>query len=180
MDSNLNTSYSSTGRRFFIKKTLLGAGVLVFAQFLPLGCSRTPPSLEMYEEMEFFKSEEAYLLSHIAGRIIPLTDNDQSDLHDVIVRLDRYFIEAYPEDQKQFSRLLTVFNNPIFVFLFSGSFTSFDRMPDVQKDAYLRGWMTSIWKFRRTAFQALKRLIMSMHYTRDESWIEIGFGGPII
>lgn len=180
MSRNNDASSSSTGRRFFIKKTLLGTGALAFAQFLPVGCSRHLPASEKYENLEFFSAEEAYLLSQIAGRIIPLHEGEESHLYDVIERLDEYFAGAFPEDQKEFSRLLTVFNNPVFVFIFSGSFTSFDRMSDTQKDAYLRGWMISIWGFRRTAFQALKRLIMSMHYTRDASWAEIGFGGPLI
>jgi len=169
-----------TDRRFFIKKTLLGAGALAVAQFLPIGCTRTPPVLKIYEELEYFSDEEAYLLSCIAKRIVPLGDDAGRDLHDVIIRLDRFFVDAFPEDQREFGRLLSVFNNPIFVFLFSGSFKSFDRMPDDQKDAYLRGWMISAWGFRRTAFQALKRLLMSMHYTRDESWVEIGYGGPLV
>lgn len=167
-------------RRFFITKSLLGTGALMFAQFLPLGCSRMPESLAGYQNLTFFDDGEAYLLTLIVARIIPLDDNDGEDIRNVMARLDRYFAAAYPEDQREFKRLLTVFNNPIFVFLFSGSARSFDRMNDTQKDSYLRGWMTSSWGFRRTAFQALKRLIMSMHYTRDESWPAIGFRGPLV
>jgi hypothetical protein len=37
--------------------------------------------------------------------------------------------------------------------------------------------MTSSFGFRRTGFQALKRLSMSMHYTDERSWEEIGFHG---
>lgn len=180
MSDNQPDERTYPDRRFFIKKSLLGGGALAFARFLPIGCTRTPPAVKEYEDIEFFSSEETYLLSLIAERILPLGDDADHDLHDVILRLDRFFIDAYPEDQKEFGRLLTVFNNPIFVFLFSGSFISFDRMSDDQKDAYLRGWMISAWSFRRTAFQALKRLLMSMYYTRDESWVEIGYGGPLV
>lgn len=176
----MNVNRTKPDRRFFIKKSFLGAGALLFAHYLPLGCTRTPPAMKIYDELEFFSNEEAYLLSLIAERILPLRNNSERDLYDVIHRLDRFFVDSYPEDQKEFGRLLTVFNNPVFVFLFSGSLTSFDRMRGDRKDAYLRGWMVSVWGFRRTAFQALKRLLMSMYYTRDESWKEIGYDGPLV
>ncbi len=180
MNRNTYSKYSDTGRRFFIKKSLLGVGSLFLAQFLSLGCSRTPSSFELFDGVEFFSDDEIYLLSLIAKRIIPLDDGNEHDLRDVLIRLDRFFLDAFPEDQTDFRRLLTVFNNPIFIFLFSASFRSFDRMPEAEKDEYLRGWMVSRWGFRRTAFQALKRLIMSVHYTRDESWERIGYGGPLV
>jgi len=180
MRGNPSAKRRSFDRRFFIKKSLLGSGSLFLAQFLPLGCSHTPSSFEVYGGTEFFTREEIYLMSLIAKRIIPLDDGNEHDLRDVLIRLDRFFVDAFPEDQTKFRRLLTVFNNPIFIFFFSGSVRSFDRMPDTEKDDYLRDWMLSRWGFRRTAFQALKRLIMSMHYTRDESWEKIGYGGPLV
>jgi hypothetical protein len=180
MIGNPFEKHRSSDRRFFIKKSLLGASSLLLAQFLPLGCSGTPSSFEAYDDADFFSDDETYLLSLITKRIIPLDDGNEHDLHDVLIRLDRFFVDAFPEDQKEFRRLLIVFNNPIFIFIFSGSVRSFDRMPDAERDDYLRGWMTSRWGFRRTAFQALKRLIMSMHYTRDETWEKIGYGGPLV
>jgi hypothetical protein len=50
-------------------------------------------------------------------------------------------------------------------------------MDSAGQDSYLEGWMTSSLGFRRTGFQALKRLSMSMHYTDAHSWEEIGFHG---
>lgn len=169
-----------TGRRFFIKKSIFGASALAFAQLLPLGCSRHIPPCSVHPELKYFTTEEAYLLSVIAQRIIPIRADDDAVTNDVIVRLDGYFIDALPEDQEEFTRLLKIFNHPVFVFLFAGSLTSYDRMSDSQKDNYLHGWMTSRWSFRRTAFQALKRLIMSMYYTRQESWEAIGYPGPLV
>jgi hypothetical protein len=180
MPANRSDSREIPERRFFIKKTLLGAGALTFGSLLPLGCSRTTPSTGVTGMTEFFDDDEAYILLLIARRIITLDAADDGVVHDIIVRLDRYFTESYPEDQREFRRLLTVFNNPVFVFLFSGYFKSFDRMGDAQKDVYLREWMTSSWGFRRTAFQALKRLMMSMYYTHDKSWESIGFDGPLL
>ena len=50
-------------------------------------------------------------------------------------------------------------------------------MDDKAQDGYFEGWMTSSLGFRRTGFQALKRLSMSMVYTDQRSFGEIGYHG---
>lgn len=180
MKSGRNHLNDPSGRRFFIKKSFLGASAFAVAGFLPIGCSHSPPSTDFPDGMDYFDAGETYLLSHIIRRIVPLSHDDNDTLRDVLIRLDRFFIDSPPEDQREFGRLLTVFNHPAFVFIFGGSFKSFDRMSDKEKDEYLRGWMISSLGFRRTAFQALKKLIMSMYYTRDESWNAIGYAGPLV
>jgi hypothetical protein len=48
-------------------------------------------------------------------------------------------------------------------------------MSTESQDDYLEGWMTSRLGFRRTGFQALKRLCMSMYYTDPASFSAIGY-----
>jgi hypothetical protein len=50
-------------------------------------------------------------------------------------------------------------------------------MSPADKDSYIEDWMTSNLGFRRTGFQALKRVSMSMFYTDSRSWKEIGYEG---
>lgn len=53
-----------------------------------------------------------------------------------------------------------------------------DLSEDVQ-DAWLRGWETSRVPLFRTAFQALRRLILSTHYADPSTWPAIGYRGPL-
>ena len=55
--------------------------------------------------------------------------------------------------------------------------SSFLNMTLAVKDSYLHDWMTSSLGFRRTGFQALKRVSMSMFYTDSRTWKEIGYDG---
>jgi hypothetical protein len=168
------------GRRFFIKKSLLGIGVMTLGGFLSPGTARKTEPVFKHGELHFFDNEESEVVSLIVRSLISAKYASPEDIRDVVIRLDRYFEEAYPEDQSEFRRLLVVFNNPIFVLFFSGYLKSFTSMSDIQREEYLYSWMTSAWGFRRTAFQALKRLCMSMHYTRDSSWRHIGYAGPLL
>jgi hypothetical protein len=51
--------------------------------------------------------------------------------------------------------------------------------PD-QQDASLRGWMTSRFEFRRTAFLGLRNLCFLGWYSQPESWGLIGYQGPLL
>jgi hypothetical protein len=79
--------------------------------------------------------------------------------------------------QDQLHQLFTVFNAPFFTFLFDFRFCSFLNMSALDKDSYVLDWMTSKFGFRRTGFQALKRVSLSMFYTDSRSWKEIGYEG---
>ena len=53
-----------------------------------------------------------------------------------------------------------------------------DLEPDRQ-DAWLRGWEISRLPFLRTAFQGMRRLILSTHYTDPATYPGIGYHGPL-
>jgi hypothetical protein len=167
-------------RRFFIRKSIFGAAAVTVGGYLSLGSIRSAIAAFDPDDLHFFDMDESEVLLSLARSMLPAANVSTEDIRDVVVRLDRYFDNAYPEDQKEFRRLLVVFNNPVFVFLFSGYPKSFVSMSELQRNVYITGWMTSSWGFRRTAFQALKRLFMTMHYTRDASWNSIGYGGPLV
>jgi len=99
---------------------------------------------------------------------------------DVAGRADVFLSTADPEIRDQIHQLLTVFNAPFFTFLFDFRFSSFLNMSPQDKDSYLEDWMKSILGLRRTGFQALKRLCMSMYYTDSRSWKEIGYEGMFL
>jgi hypothetical protein len=95
----------------------------------------------------------------------------------VPVRADQFLAGADPEVQDQFHQLLSVFNAPFFTFLFDFRGSSFLNMSPGDKDSFIEDWMTSKFSFRRSGFQALKRVSMSMFYTESRSWKDIGYEG---
>jgi len=151
-------------------------GVHGLAAFLRVSRAHRPVDLV------FFSDQEYQIVQAIARRVIgteSTTDPGPANV-DVALRADRFLAGADPEIQEQFHQLLVVFNGPLFTFLFDFRFSSFLEMSPEHQDTYLEDWMTSSLAFRRTAFQALKRLCASMHYTDPRSWDEIAYTGMFL
>jgi hypothetical protein len=166
-------------RRRFLKETLLGTAFLSTARFLPSAAVAAEALTRIPDTLLYFSPKEFLIFEAIADRIIGASPTGLPGSADVGVaaRADQFLHRADPEIQEQFHQLLTVFNAPLFTFLFDFRFSSFLSMSPEDKDSYLEDWMTSVLGIRRTGFQALKRICMSMFYTHRSSWSEIGYEG---
>jgi len=167
------------GRRRFLKQTLFGAAALSIARLLPEGYVYAEVPKDIRGQLTFF-SEQEYLIVSAASAC--LTSHTASETPpektiDVALRADRFLSDEQPEIQEQVHLLLTIFNSAIVAFFFHFKFSTFLKMDVEAQNSYLDGWMTSWFNFRRTGFQALKRLCMSMHYTDSRSWDEIRYHG---
>jgi hypothetical protein len=169
----------STGRRRFLRQTLFGSAALFVAPFIPAKILRPQNGRKTAPPLLFFTQEEYAVVSAAAARLTGFTAGapDAKDAIDAALRADKFLSTEDPEIQDQIHLLLTIFNSPIAAFLFSFEFSRFTGMDDKAQDGYLEGWMTSSLGFRRTGFQALKRLSMSMVYTDERSFEEIGYHG---
>jgi hypothetical protein len=170
---------TSQGRRRFLRQTLFGAAALFVAPFLPSGSLRAQTGGDTGRKLLFFSEEEYGIVSAAAARLtgFPQEDPGSKETIDRAHRADSFLSTEDAEIQDQVHLLLRVFNSPIAAFFFSFKFSSFSAMDAADQESYIGGWMTSSLGFRRTGFQALKRLSMSMHYTDERSWPEIGFHG---
>ena len=172
--------YSS--RRKFLKETLFGMIALAAAKLIPLESAHAGLASEIQQQLKFFSPLEFLIIKKTAGRIAGASSGGNAGTDDVNValRADTFLADADPEIQEQFHQLLTVFNGALFTFLFDFRFTSFVAMSPADQDSYLQSWMTSRLAFRRTAFQALKRICLSMFYTDSRAWNEIHYDGMFL
>lgn len=165
----------SSTRRAFLKETLLGTMFLAAAR--PLRVLAT--AMEEPPPPGFFSEEERAIITAAAQRLIGTAVEPDAPLIDVSSRADRFLAEEEPGVQEQMHLLLAIFNSQFAALVFSLKFSSFLDMNPQARDEYLEGWMTSRLGFRRTGFQALKRLCMSMYYTHPASYAGIGYS-PLI
>jgi hypothetical protein len=171
-----------SSRRKFLKETLFGTLLLSAAKLIPFDIARADAGAEIRPLLKFFSPNEFFIMQAVAERIVgtpPRTGLLAREVN-VAFRADQFLIDADPEVQEQFHQLLTVFNGALFTFLFDFRFSSFINMSPEDQDSYLQSWMTSSYEFRRTAFQALKRISLSMFYTEHRSWNEIGYDGMFL
>lgn len=168
-----------TSRRKFLRETFFGAVFLSAARFFPDSLSAGTSSEDSPSDLRYFSPYEYVVMQAIAVRIVGEPGPGEPGARDVNValRADHFLATADVEMQEQFHQLLTVFNAPFFTFLFDLRFSSFVAMAPEDQDSYLEDWMTSNLGFRRTGFQALKRISLSMFYTESTTWKEIGYEG---
>jgi hypothetical protein len=170
---------TGTSRRKFLKQTLSGVVVLAAAKLLPADVLFADELGKVPKDLSYFSPKEFQIFAAAAERLIGPASSGEASVRDVDVasRADRFLAGADPEVQEQVHQLLSVFNAPLFAFLFDFRTSSFLNMSAADKDSYLEDWMTSKFGFRRSGFQALKRVSMSMFYTDSRSWKEIGYDG---
>ena len=169
-------------RRRFLKETLAGLAFLSLGQVLPRSIGLAQVRFGAPSGLLFFSAHEYHLLQAIAERILGSgpADTPASGAVDVALRADNFLASADPDVKSQIHQLLSVFNSPLFTFLFDLRFSSFVEMAPDDQDSYLEDWMTSSLAFRRTGFQALKHVVTSMYYTDERSWEEIGYHGMFL
>jgi hypothetical protein len=168
-----------TTRRKFLKETLTGVVFLSVSKLVPSEALLAGELSQVPKDLGFFSPREYLIFEAVAERIIGLPSPGQPSIKDVGVasRADQFLAGADSEAQDQLHQLFTVFNAAFFTFLFDFRFSSFLNMSAPDKDSYILDWMTSKFGFRRTGFQALKRVALSMFYTDNRSWKEIGYEG---
>jgi hypothetical protein len=168
-----------TTRRKFLKETLTGVALLSVSNLVPSGALLAVEMRQVPGNLLFFSRREYLIFEALAERIVGVPSSGHPGVKEVGVtsRADQFLAGADPEVQDQLHQLFTVFNAPFFTFLFDFRLTSFLNMSASDKDSYIRDWMMSSLGFRRTAFQALKRVSLSMFYTERRSWKEIGYEG---
>jgi hypothetical protein len=173
------TNNRITSRRTFLKETLSGVVFLSASRLIPLNNLYATGQDQVPKELLFFSPKEYLIFEAAAERLVGPAMPGQERTKDVGVaaRADQFLAGADPEVQEQLHQLLSVFNAPLFTFLFDFRTSSFLNMSHADRDSYLEDWMTSSLGFRRTGFQALKRISMSMFYTDNRTWKEIGYEG---
>jgi len=117
-------------------------------------------------------------LEALCRRMVPLDDGDPRAgelARAVATRLGT----VDPEKALLIARLLTVVDHPATAALTTLVPVRYSRMAPARQDAWLAGWETSRIPTRRTIFQALRRLILSTHYSNPATYAEIGYRGPL-
>lgn len=89
-----------------------------------------------------------------------------------------------PGSAKDFRRVLSVLDSPLYNLVLGGKPVRFSSLSPSRREEFLAGWRDSAIPLKRTAFQALKRLVCFLAYASTEAartnpnWPEIGYPGP--
>ena len=115
----------------------------------------------------------------LCRRMVPLPDDPDPSAarlaRSVEVRLGG--LEAEP--RRRVGGLLSMMDSPAAGLLSALRARGFADLPAERQDAWLRRWELSPIPPVRTAFQALRRLVLSTHYADPATFAGIGYRGPL-
>ena len=134
--------------------------------------------------------KETQVLGAVCGTLFPSIP-DESDLlrrSASDLGLDRLLADAVgtslqPGNARDFRRVLSVFDSPLFNLILTGRPVRFSRLDLPSREKYLKAWRDSPVPLKRTAFQALKRLTLFLAYAyvddggSNPNWRAIGYPG---
>ncbi|MGI0148110.1 MAG: gluconate 2-dehydrogenase subunit 3 family protein, partial [Thermoplasmata archaeon] len=95
-------------------------------------------------------------------------------------------IDSYvsPTQREDFRRLLRTLESPFLNLLLAAVPRSFSSMAPAARERYLLGWARSRLPVKRRGFQAVKRLVLFLAYSkplgdgRNPNWPIVGYDGP--
>jgi hypothetical protein len=168
-------------RRRFLKRGLVGGGLLLLAGTLPFAFRstlrrqpRTPLRLLSADEYAVFAAAAARLApGDGAGPKWPT-----ADALDCAGKADTLMARVHPDVGADFRRLLRMFESSFLGALVAGSPRPFTRATPAEQDTRLEAWRTSRLAILRSGYQALKRLAHATYYSSPEVYALMGYPGP--
>lgn len=167
----------SPDRREFIKRTLAGSMLLGSTALLTACQKRAAPASEISRPagLTVLDAPQFRTLAAFSQAILPGGGTDPA-IAAVPYRIDQEIRFWSAKNQAQVQSLLALIEHGTRYFVFS--WRSFNALSLAERRAYLRGWESSWFAFRRQAFQALRMMVFFYYYSQDETWKAIGYDGP--
>jgi hypothetical protein len=160
-------------RRGIVGTILIAAAGATGAFWWPTRRRRPRAGLRVFDETE------ASILSAVAATVLAIEPGAPSaDEVDVVGRVDALLALSPIPVQREFARLLHIFENGTTGLLTATGWTSFTAAGPASREARLHAWQTSRIALFRTGFQAMKRLCGACYYSSPASWPAIGYPGP--
>ncbi|HEU4385964.1 MAG TPA: gluconate 2-dehydrogenase subunit 3 family protein [Anaeromyxobacteraceae bacterium] len=168
------------GRRDFLRKGLVGGLLLAAGGGVFLATRRTRAASGL-GPLQILSPEEATVVLAVANRLVPERVGFPRPL-DVGVpgKVDALLAGLHPGAQKEFRRLVNLFEGAVAGFLFEGQARQFTACSPWEQEDRLRGWAQSRVTLRRSGFRALKKLVYAAYYGSPQTWPAIGYPGPPI
>ncbi len=163
-------------RRSFLKAA--GGGVVVALGAGGYLFSRQTKMIAAGEPLVFFTPREYSIFHSVAEALLDLPqDAPTIDEIGVAARADRMIGGHPPDSQKDFRRLLALFDNALAGFFLNGTIAPFSQLSVEDRRAVLTRWENHRLGVLRSGFVALKRTAMACYYSHERTWAGIKYPG---
>lgn len=166
-------------RRSVLKKGLLGGAILALGGMGALAVRKSKSVPLPPEGLLFLGPSEYAVVSALAFQMIPGVSGAPSvEEARVAFHADRTLAQAKVDAQKDFKRLLGLFENGLSQFLFEFKTQPFTQLSLEEQYNVLQSWQHSRLALRRTGFIALRTLLTACYYGNPATWAFVGYPGP--
>jgi hypothetical protein len=168
-------------RRRFLKRGLIGGGLLFLAGALPFAF-RSTLRRQPRAPLRLLSEDEYAVFAAAAARLAPGDGAGPkwptADALYCAGKVDALMARVHPDVGADFRRLLRLFESSFLGGLVAGSPRPFTRATPAEQDARLEAWRTSRLALLRSGYQALKRLAHATYYSSPEVYALLGYPGP--
>jgi hypothetical protein len=172
---------SHLDRRHFLKRGLVGGGLLVCAGALPFAF-RSTLRRQPRAPLRLLSADEYAVFAAAAARLVPGNGADPrwpaAQALDCAEKVDALMARVHPDIGSDFRRLLRLFESSLFGAVVAGSPRPFTRAAEAEQDARLEAWRRSRFALLRSGYQAIKRLAHATYYSSPEIYALVGYPGP--
>jgi hypothetical protein len=169
-------------RRTFLKRGLLGGGLLLAAGSLPFAFRTTLLGRRPRRELRLLTVQEHAVLAAVAARLVPGDGAGPTwptaEAVDCAGKIDALLATVHPDVGSDFRRLLRLFESSFLNTFIAGSPRPFTRATPADQDARLEAWRRSSLAMLRSGYQAMKRLTHAAYYSSPEVFARVGYPGP--
>ena len=149
---------------------LLAAGALGLA--LQPGSTATPPG-----DLAVLDPKTWSIVAAVAETMAPPTGPTAAAL-DIATRVDRQLARMHPADAAEVVQALALLENGLVGMVFGGGFRPFTQSTTGERSAVLAGWRESRVATLRTAYKAIRGLVVTAYYSHPGSYVASGYPGP--
>ena len=168
-------------RRQFLRRGLLGGGLLFLAGALPFAF-RTTLRRGAPGPLRLLSLDEYAVFAAAAARLAPGDGAGPrwptAEALDCAGKVDTLMAGVHPDVGRDFQRLLRMFESSFLGAVVAGAPRPFTRSSPAEQDARLEAWRHSRLAVLRSGYQALKRLAHATYYSSPEIYALIGYPGP--
>jgi hypothetical protein len=172
---------SRLDRRRFLKRGLVGGGLLLCAGALPFAF-RSTLRRRPRAPLRLLSADEYAVFAAAAARLVPGDGAGPrwptADALDCGGKVDALLAEVHPDMGSDFRRLLRLFESGLLGAVVAGSPRPFTRASAADQDARLEAWRRSRFDLLRSGYQAIKRLAHASYYSSPEIYALVGYPGP--
>ncbi len=118
-------------------------------------------------------------LDAAARRIAPRAWPPATPAGDLTDAIETRITGMVPHKRADFELVLDLLGHPLSAFVTVGRFTPFARLDGARQDRLLERWSRSPLPPLRTVLQAVRRLVLAIHYSRPEVSRTVGYLGPL-